>query len=266
MWTTDVFGIEKPIIALLHLDELPGDPAFGGSVDEVVEHAACDLKALQDGGADGILIANEFSLPYQPVPDIAVISAMGYIIGCLRPELRLPYGVNVVKNPLATIDLAAATEASFARSAFSGAYMGEYGLYVSNSGEAVRHRKALGATDVRLLFKVNPEADTYLVERDIQDVARSIMSGGFVDALCVSGPGAGKEPDDTSLRLVHEVAQTKGVPVFCNTGARADNIAQKLAICDGVCVGSAFKKDGRPRARVDVRRVEELVRAANGAR
>ncbi len=266
MWTTDVFGTEKPIIALLHLDELPGDPAFGGSIDKVVEHAIYDLKALQDGGADGILIANEFSLPYQPIPDIAVISAMGYIIGCLTSDLRVPYGVNVVKNPLATIDLAAATGASFARSAFSGAYMGEYGLYVSNNGEAVRHRKALGATDVRLFFKVNPEADTYLVNRDIQDVARSIMSGGFADALCVSGSGAGKEPNDANLRLVHEVAQANGIPVFCNTGARVDNIAQKLRICDGVCVGSSFKKDGKPRARVDIRRVEEFVRAANSVR
>ena len=26
MWTQDMFGVEKPIIALLHLDALPGDP------------------------------------------------------------------------------------------------------------------------------------------------------------------------------------------------------------------------------------------------
>ena len=70
-----------------------------------------------------------------------MISAMAYIIGALRPLIRVPYGVNVVKNPIATIDLAAATGARFARSCFSGAYMGEYGLYTSNSGEAVRHRK-----------------------------------------------------------------------------------------------------------------------------
>ena len=26
MWTQEMFGVEKPIIALLHLDALPGDP------------------------------------------------------------------------------------------------------------------------------------------------------------------------------------------------------------------------------------------------
>lgn len=156
MWTQEMFGVEKPIIALLHLDALPGDPGYCGSMEQVIEHARDDLISLQDGGVDGILFANEFSLPYQPVADIAVISAMAYIIGNLKPLLRLPFGVNVVKNPIATIDLAAATGARFARSCFSGAYMGEYGLYTSNSGEAVRRRKALGIPDLKLLYKVNP--------------------------------------------------------------------------------------------------------------
>ena len=112
MWTQEMFGVEKPIIALLHLDALPGDPGYCGSMDTVLEHARQDLVALQNGGVDGILFANEFSLPYQPVADVAVISAMAYIIGALRPLIRVPYGVNVVKNPIATIDLAAATGAS----------------------------------------------------------------------------------------------------------------------------------------------------------
>ena len=111
MWTQEMFGVEKPIIALLHLDALPGDPGYCGSMDTVLEHARQDLVALQNGGVDGILFANEFSLPYQPVADVAVISAMAYIIGALRPLIRVPYGVNVVKNPIATIDLAAATGA-----------------------------------------------------------------------------------------------------------------------------------------------------------
>ena len=213
MWIHDMFGTEKPIIALLHLDALPGDPGFCGSMSEVLEHAGADLRALQNGGVDGILFANEFSLPYQPVADIAVVSAMAYIIGTLKNEIRVPFGVNVVKNPIATIDLGAATGAQFGRSCFSGAYMGEYGLYTSNSGEAVRHRKALGIEDFKLLYKVNPEADSYLVQRDIQVVAKSIMFGGFADGLCVSGASAGSEPDDSILNKVYEVAKPRNVPV-----------------------------------------------------
>ena len=94
--------------------------------------------------------------------------------GALKADIRVPFGVNVVKNPIATIELGAGTGARFGRSCFSGAYMGEYGLYTSNNGEAVRRRKALGIEDFKMLYKVNPEADTYLVQRDVKVVAKSI--------------------------------------------------------------------------------------------
>ena len=137
--------------------------------------------------------------------------------------------------------------------------MGEYGVYVSNSGEAIRHRKALGIEDMKLLFKVNPEADAYLVQRDVQVVAKSIMFGDFADGLCVSGAAAGAEPDDVILSRVHEVAKPRKVPVFCNTGCNHGNVREKLGNCDGVCMGTAFKKDGVFNGRVDKERVREFM-------
>ena len=67
MWIDTMFGVKKPIITMLHLDPLPGDPRFhhGDYMDRVVEHARADLHALQDGGVDGIMFSNEFSLPYE---------------------------------------------------------------------------------------------------------------------------------------------------------------------------------------------------------
>ena len=46
LWTKGMFGVEKPIIALLHLRALPGDPLFGGDMDAVVRQAHEDLIAL----------------------------------------------------------------------------------------------------------------------------------------------------------------------------------------------------------------------------
>ena len=63
-WTKDMFKTSKPIIGLVHLDPLPGDPFYGGSMEEVVENAKHNLLALQNGGVDGVLITNEFSGPF----------------------------------------------------------------------------------------------------------------------------------------------------------------------------------------------------------
>ena len=59
--------MEKPIIAMLHLEPLPGDPEWRpeSRMERVVELARQDLRALQDGGVDAVLVSNEFSLPYQ---------------------------------------------------------------------------------------------------------------------------------------------------------------------------------------------------------
>ena len=118
---------------------------------------------------------------------------------------------------------------------------------------------ALGIPGLKLLYKVNPEADTYLVQRDIQTVTRSILFGGFADGLCVSGAAAGSEPDDVLLEKVWQVARPRGVPVFCNTGCRHENVRDKLQRCDAVCMGTAFKKDGVFDGRVDRARVESFM-------
>ena len=128
LWTKEMFSVEKPIIALLHLRALPGDPLYGGDMEAGLPQARADLEALQDGGVDGVLIANEFSLPYQLKADPVTVGAMGYLVGRLKEHIRVPFGVNVVLNPLASLELAAATGAYFIRSAFTGAYMGESGI------------------------------------------------------------------------------------------------------------------------------------------
>jgi len=110
VWTDELFQVKKPIIALLHLRALPGDPLFQreDSIEQVAAHADADLQALQAGGVDGILFANEFSLPYQHQASPVTIASMAYIIGRLRERLHIPFGVNVILNPLASIDMAVA--------------------------------------------------------------------------------------------------------------------------------------------------------------
>lgn len=259
MWMNELFGVQKPIIALLHLRALPGDPMFGpgDSMESVLRTAREELTALQDGGVDGILIANEFSLPYEKKASPVTIASMAYLVGALREEIQVPFGVNIVLNPLATIDLAAATGANFVRSTFTGAYVGEDGLTDTDISVVMRRKKALGLDDLKLLFKVNPESGAYLAERPIEKITKSMIFHCYPDALCVSGDSAGTETDSSLIQRVRAVAGD--TPVLCNTGCTAANIQEKLANCDGACVGTAFKKDGKFANQVDPQRVKEFM-------
>ncbi|RLI44309.1 hypothetical protein DRO64_04220 [Candidatus Bathyarchaeota archaeon] len=54
----EIFQVSKPIIGMLHLPPLLGSPNYDYSktLDDLVEIALKDVKALINGGVDGILI------------------------------------------------------------------------------------------------------------------------------------------------------------------------------------------------------------------
>ena len=142
-WLKEVIGTEKAIIAMLHLQAMPGDPYYDKNkgMKYVIEKAKEDLDALQDGGVDAIMFSNEFSLPYLTKVNTETVAAMARVIGELMPNIDVPYGVNVLWDPQASLDLAAAVDAKFIREIFTGVYASDFGLWNTHCGEVVRHQR-----------------------------------------------------------------------------------------------------------------------------
>ena len=257
-WLQDMFGVEKPIIAMCHLQALPGDPHYdvAGGMQKVLRMGLEDLMHLQDGGVDAVMFSNEFSLPYLTKVKPETTAAMARVIGELMPKIKVPFGVNVLWDPVASIDLAAATGASFIREIISGVYASDFGLWNTNVGETIRHRARL-APDVRMLYNIVPEAASYLGNRNIVDIAKSTVFNNKPDALCVSGLTAGAETDTQVLSSVKRAVPN--TVVLCNTGCRIDNIERQLSVSDGAVVGSTFKIDGVFENQVDPARVKAFM-------
>ena len=257
-WLKEVIGTEKAIIAMCHLDPLPGDPYFGDStMEQVVEDARRDLVALQNGGVDAVMFSNEFSLPYLTDVRPVTVASMGRIIGELKSEIRIPFGVNVLWDAKRSLDLAAATGALFVREIFTGVYASDFGLWNTNIGETIRHRKAVDAENVKLLFNILPEAAKYLADRDIEWIAKSTVFNNRPDALCVSGLTAGSMTDTSILKRVKDTVPN--TVVLANTGVRLENVEQQLSVADGAVVGTTFKKDGIFENHVDAERVKRFM-------
>lgn len=258
-WVLENFKTNKPIIAMCHLLPLPGDPSYDkqGGMGKVIEAAKHDLYALQDGGVDAVMFSNEFSLPYLTKVRTETVASMARVIGELMRDITVPFGVNVLWDPIASLDLAVATGATFVREIFTGVYASDFGLWNTNCGEVVRHQHRIGAENVKLLFNIVPEAAKYLGQRDIVDIAKSTVFNTKPDALCVSGLVAGSETDtQTLLKVKNAVSQTV---VFANTGVRLENVEQQLGIVDGAVVGTTFKKHGIFENRVDSNRVKRFM-------
>lgn len=265
-WIKEMFKVEKPIIGMLHLDALPNDPRFvpGTSLEEIIEHARMDLNSLIKGGVDGVLISNEFSFPYQRKMDYITVACMASIIGELKKELKVPFGVDAISDGLATIELACGVNADFCRGTFSGAYVGDGGFYDNDVAHLLRRKKALYREDLKMLYFVNPESDLNLDSRELPKIAKSLVFKTGAEGLCVSANSAGESVDTNLLKAVKNTVPN--TVVVANTGCNLETISEKLAYADMAIVGTHFKKDGllqdkdNKNMRVDVNRVEEFMR------
>ena len=258
-WVKESFGVEKPIIAMCHLQAMPSDPGYDveKGMEYVVDMARHDLLALQKGGVDAVMFSNEFSLPYLTKCRPVTAAAMARIIGELKSEIKIPYCVNVLWDPFASIDLAAATDAIFIREIMSGVYASDFGLWNTDPGAVARHKLEVNRPDLKLFYNIVPEAAKYLADRDIAEIAKTTVFNNRPDALCVSGLTAGTETDTQILFRVKE--KVPDTAVFCNTGCRINNIERQLQYADGAVVGTTFKVDGKFENLVDEKNVKSFM-------
>ena len=258
-WIRDTFGTKKPILAMCHFQPLPGDLHYDadGGMRKVVDCARQEFLDLQEGGVDAVMFSNEFSMPYLTKVNPETTVSMARVIGELMPLIKIPFGVNVLWDPYACIDLAAATGAKFMREIMSGVYASDFGLWNTDCGAISRHRARLFQHDLKLMYNIVPEASKYLGDRDIGDIARSTVFNCQPEIICVSGMTAGIGADMGVLARVKEAIPDTAV--FANTGCRTETIEGILRIADGAVVGTTFKKDGKFENRVDKARVVEFM-------
>ena len=117
----EMFGTSKPVIGMVHIGALPGSPLYDGDAgpEGLLEGARADLAALQAAGFDAVMFGNENDRPYEFDVDRASTATMAWIIGALKSDLRTPFGVNVLWDPMSSIALAAATGATPGRTAIA---------------------------------------------------------------------------------------------------------------------------------------------------
>ena len=256
---TDLLQLAQPIVAMVHLPPLPGTPLYdrAGGMQALVDHAARDLEALQAGGVDAVMFGNEGDRPYVLKASPEALAAMAAAVGMLKPLVKVPFGVDHLWDPVATVALAVATGASFAREIFTGVYASDMGVWAPDGAAALRLRASLGRPEIRLLFNVNAEFATSLDARPVETRARSAVFSSLADVICVSGPMTGMGADMSDLARVK--AAVPKTPVFANTGVALDTVEEILGIADGCVVGTHFKVDGDTWKPVDPARVARFM-------
>lgn len=255
-----IFSRPKPIIGMVHLPASPGQPRHTAAPFEaVVDDVRRDIEALQAGGLDGVMYCNEADLPYATSVGPEIPAYMAAIVTATQGDLSVPFGVNVLWDPYASLAVAAATGASWIREVLTGVFDTDMGLLAPDPAAIFACRTRLGIDACALFANIAPEFAKSLSGRDVAARARGAAYFGF-DALLISGAMAGITFDLDELQSARTEAHQ--VPVLANTGVREENVAETLRHADGAIVGSSLKIDGNTWNPVDPIRVRRLVEAA----
>ncbi|MSP50065.1 MAG: BtpA/SgcQ family protein [Alphaproteobacteria bacterium] len=256
----EFFGAKKKVvIGMAHIGALPGTPLYdaAGGMGRLIEAVLRDVRHLQDGGIDAVLFGNENDRPYVLAAPAEGVAAMTAIVQAVKPALAVPFGVNYLWDPKASIAIGAATGAAFVREIFTGVFASDMGIWAPDAAGAARLRRSVGRPDMKMLFNINAEFAHALDARPIELRARSAVFSSLADAILVSGPITGKPAAEADLRKVADAITD--VPVLANTGVTLDNVKTVMSIASGAIVGTHFKVDGNTWNPVDGERVKRFM-------
>ncbi len=240
------------VIGVVHLKPLPGSPNYT-SLEEVVEDAIRDAKILEEGGVDAIIIENYGDKPFKKEVGKEVVACMTAIALEVKREISLPIGINVLRNDaIAALSIAKAVKADFIRvnQLFFPSITPE-GIIDSKADEIMRFKRFIDC-NAMIFADISVKHAIHLasIEDYILNAERSLA-----DALILTGKTTGAEVNLNELKYVRKIVD---MPLIVGSGVTAENVSKIVEFCDGVIVGTYFKRRGR----IDIERVRKLVNEA----
>jgi membrane complex biogenesis BtpA family protein len=250
-----IFGDQKPIIGMVHF-WIPS-PSFriaepNLSLFEFISNVRKDIEALQKGGVDGLLFVNESDKPTRNPVDYDVYAWFSLVMGYIMNSVKIPFGIEVLDDPIAGLNLAAIFGAKFVRGSFL--------EQISNS-ENLKQSKYTKwdtsyETNVQLGVYANLKFDNLLdTESEIGNKTNKNIVPNDVSGISMSGF------DVYSCKRIY--SQFKSLnptkDLILGSGVNPQNAKILNDSSDGMIVGSSFKKNGVITNEVDINRVKELI-------
>ncbi len=245
--------MEKILICVVHLKPLPGSPNYE-SWEEVIEDAIRDARAIEEGGADALIIENFGDVPYTKEVGKEVVACMAVIANEVRRETSIGLGINVLRNDgIAALAVAKAAKADFVRvNQPTFASLAPEGFLEGIAAELARYRRMIDCDAMIFADVCVKHAHHFVsVEEYVENAERA-----FADALIATGRTTGDAVSVEDLKVLRRVP----LPLLAGSGVTPENAGKIMKYCDGAIVGSYIKRKGR----VDAERVRRIARAVKG--
>lgn len=256
----NLLNLHKPIIGMLHIGALPGTPNYKEEVVTIIQKAKAEASLYNSLGIPTLMIENMHDVPYlNRTVGPEVTSIMSIILYELKKTFGLPTGIQILaganKEALAA---AKSAGADFIRAeGFVFAHVADEGIFNSDAGELLRYRKQINAENILILTDIKKKHSSHSLTADT-DITETAKAAEFFlsDGVILTGTSTGTKP---SLDEIKTVKANVDIPVIAGSGITYENVSEYYELCDGLIIGSYFKKDGKWFNTIDPDRVERLL-------
>ena len=248
------------VYGVVHLNSLPGSPSNRLSIDEIIDAAQEDVNSLVYGGVDGIIIENFGDTPFVK-NDISkrTLASFTTVVENLSIERDIKVGINVLRNDcLAALAIAEATKSQFVRiNVLNNTMFTDQGVIEGDAHGVNQFKSNLNSyveiyADVFVKHAVPPPGSK------IENHADELIHRAGADVVIVTGDGTGHEINIEDLQKVRNIVPKGKLAI--GSGVTSTNVDAYQDLADILIVGTSFKVDNDVAKRVDINRVEELVR------
>jgi uncharacterized protein len=256
-----LFSSSKPVIAMIHLEALPGTPTGRRRVSEIEAIAVREARLYHEAGAHGIMIENMHDTPYlRGGVGPEIVAAMAVIAHAVKVASKLPCGVQVLAGAnVEAMAVAHAAQLDFIRvEGFAFAHVADEGLIESSAAPLLRYRKQIGADRVQVWADVKKKHSSHAITADI-GIGETAEAVEFMrgDAVIITGSVTGDPPTSADIRAARKHCR---LPIYLGSGVTAQNLPKYHALADGFIIGSHFKTDGVWSNTVDAKRVAQFMK------
>ncbi len=257
---------QKTIIAMIHVEALPGTPRFKGEMRDAIAKARAEARLYKEAGVDMLAIENMHDIPFsrRVGPEIsAAMAVIGYEVKNVT-GLRCGIQILAAANQEA-MGAAQAAGLDFIRAeGFVFGHVADEGYIDGCAGELMRYRHTIGADEVLVLTDVKKKHSSHAITADVDIVETAHAAEFFLsDGVIVTGVATGVEAD---LEEIRQVKAAVNIPVLVGSGVTLANVDQYLAAADALIIGSYFKKNGYWSQGVDEERVRTFMDRVNRLR
>lgn len=234
-----IFKTNKPFIGALHFMPTLGYEGFT-DLDKILDKARKDLKALQDGGVDGIIFENNYDYPHKIMVGHETTASMIYLISELKKDIKVPFGVSVLWNDYeSAFSIAKICEGLFIRiPVFVDKVETNYGVVKVDPTVILEYRRKISAQTIAIFSDIHVKHAKLLSDKTITQSAKDAIKYKS-DALIITGKWTAHAPE---LDDIVKVSTTfKDFPILVGSGATAENIYELLKHANGAIVSTSLK-------------------------